>query len=347
MSIEIEAAVEAEAVELDNNKSAEPSQALAIIVPTAIVRPAAASAMLVPKLIGDAGENASLRFLDFFTAYSVSGCAFFAWLDAKNVAPLATVRTHSSRRIPTLTYSEWGMRFCFLCKTRTRARRISDRRSVTTLLPPRYRASSRSSSAATSSFCPLATTRSASSGSARFWKPKRSFVVSPSLTFRTDVHRVQMPAKKASGRLSSNANHTGGRETVRQTLVLSEAGKGDDAATYDAEPSPPVGRFDVADVGDARICLLACDGEGRRRHAPARHRELAHAIPSGADDRRGVVGEDARQHRQVAREVAHGAGEVADGLLAFGDAGEIAHGAQRLTVGWATQGAARVLSSRK
>ena len=40
MSIEIEAAVEAGAVDLDNNKPAEPSQALAIIVPTAIVRPA-------------------------------------------------------------------------------------------------------------------------------------------------------------------------------------------------------------------------------------------------------------------------------------------------------------------
>jgi hypothetical protein len=25
--------------------------------------------------------------------------------------------------------------------------------------------------------------------------------------------------------------------------------------------------FDVADVGDARICLLACDGERRREHA--------------------------------------------------------------------------------
>jgi hypothetical protein len=31
-------------------------------------------------------------------------------------------------------------------------------------------------------------------------------VVSPSLTFRTDVQLVQMPAKHASGRLSSRAN---------------------------------------------------------------------------------------------------------------------------------------------
>src|ERR1700685_4585265 len=43
-------------------------------------------------------------------------------------------------------------------------------------------------------------------------KAKRSFVVWPSLTLRTDVQRVQMPAKKASGRLSSRANQTGGRE---------------------------------------------------------------------------------------------------------------------------------------
>ena len=41
-------------------------------------------------------------------------------------------------------------------------------------------------------------------------KPNKSFVVSPSRTFRTDVQRVQMAAKQASGRLSSNANHAGG-----------------------------------------------------------------------------------------------------------------------------------------
>src|SRR4029078_10198373 len=33
-----------------------------------------------------------------------------------------------------------------------------------------------------------------------------SLVVSPSLTFRTDVQLVQMPAKQASGRVSSRAN---------------------------------------------------------------------------------------------------------------------------------------------
>jgi hypothetical protein len=90
MSIEIEDLVDAEA-----NGS---GQALAII------RPAAASAMLVPRLIADVGEHASLRFLDFFTAnirnpntraaYAVAVRAFFAWLGSKHVAPLAAVRTH-------------------------------------------------------------------------------------------------------------------------------------------------------------------------------------------------------------------------------------------------------------
>src|SRR5271163_2526036 len=104
MSIEIEGSVDTEAVGSDNDKPVGPGLALAIIVPTAIVRPPDASAMLVPKLIADAGEHASLRFLDFFTAnirnpntraaYAVAVRAFFAWLDAKRVAPLAAVRTH-------------------------------------------------------------------------------------------------------------------------------------------------------------------------------------------------------------------------------------------------------------
>src|SRR5580658_5233081 len=43
-------------------------------------------------------------------------------------------------------------------------------------------------------------------------KANRSFSVSPSLTLRTDLQRVQIPAKNASGRLSSSANQTGGCE---------------------------------------------------------------------------------------------------------------------------------------
>src|SRR6202166_5184707 len=104
MSIEIEESVEVDRQPAVGTRDDPTSQALAIILPTAIIRPAVASSMLVPKLIADAGEHASLRFLDFFTAnirnpntraaYAVAVRAFFAWLDAKNVAPLAAVRTH-------------------------------------------------------------------------------------------------------------------------------------------------------------------------------------------------------------------------------------------------------------
>src|SRR5271157_1671082 len=71
---------------------------------------------LVPKLIADAGESATLRFLDFFTAnirnpntraaYAVAVRAFFEWLDAKKGAQLAAVRTHHvSAYVETLTRS--------------------------------------------------------------------------------------------------------------------------------------------------------------------------------------------------------------------------------------------------
>ena len=80
------------------------SQAIVILEPTIIIEPPTASSMLIPKLIADAGEQAALRFLDFFTAnirnpntraaYAVAVRAFFAWLDAKQVAPLTAVRTH-------------------------------------------------------------------------------------------------------------------------------------------------------------------------------------------------------------------------------------------------------------
>src|SRR3954464_11696192 len=48
-------------------------------------------------------------------------------------------------------------------------------------------------------------------------KAKRSLVVSPSLTLRTEVQRVHRPAKNASGRLSSSANQTVGREPSGRT----------------------------------------------------------------------------------------------------------------------------------
>ena len=103
MGIKYEELAEAETVGSDNDKPAGSGHALAIIVPTTLLRPAAASALLVPKLIADAGENASLRFLDFFTAnirnpntrvaYAVAVRALFAWLDTRGVTALSAVRT--------------------------------------------------------------------------------------------------------------------------------------------------------------------------------------------------------------------------------------------------------------
>ena len=82
----------------------EPTRTLAIIEPQPMIGAARPAGPVVPRLIADAGEQASLRYLDFFTAnirnpntraaYAVAARAFFAWLDAKNVAPLAAVRTH-------------------------------------------------------------------------------------------------------------------------------------------------------------------------------------------------------------------------------------------------------------
>lgn len=85
-------------------ETGNPGAALAVIGPAAVARPEFDAAMFVPRLIAEAGEQASLRFLDFFTAnirnpntraaYAVAVRAFFAWLDEKQVAPLAAVRTH-------------------------------------------------------------------------------------------------------------------------------------------------------------------------------------------------------------------------------------------------------------
>jgi site-specific recombinase XerD len=72
------------------------SGALAIIEP--------ATGMPVPAMIAAAGERASLRFIDFFTAhirnantsaaYGVAVRAFFEWLQMNGVAELGAIRTH-------------------------------------------------------------------------------------------------------------------------------------------------------------------------------------------------------------------------------------------------------------
>ncbi len=58
-------------------------------------------------------------------------------------------------------------------------------------------------------------------------KANRSLVDSPSFTFRTDFHcGVQILAKKASDRVSSKANHTGGREPSGNTSFSEKLVKG-------------------------------------------------------------------------------------------------------------------------
>ena len=102
-------------------------------------------------------------------------------------------------------------------------------------------------------------------------------VVSPSLIFRTDVHRVHKPASGYCRTRTKPADRS-----RRQNLALGEAGKGeDDAATFDAEPSPPVGRFDVADVGTPGSVFLpamAKAGDGMPQRAIAISRTTSFAV---------------------------------------------------------------------
>ena len=88
------------------------------------------------------------------------------------------------------------------------------------------------------------------------------------------------------------------------------------APVLDAEPASPVRGFDIADVGDARIGLLALQCKDGRGHPPPGHGQLA---PVGliADHWRQVVGKDSGQGRHVARSVAHGARQLPDRLLAL------------------------------
>src|SRR5436190_10269307 len=74
---------------------------------------ASTSPLIVPAMIAELGENATLRFIDFFTAhirnpntraaYAVAVRSFFLWLEARRVAELRQVRTiHVSSYIEAL-----------------------------------------------------------------------------------------------------------------------------------------------------------------------------------------------------------------------------------------------------
>ncbi len=156
-------------------------------------------------------------------------------------------------------------------------------------------------------------------------KANGSHVTSPSATFRVHVQLVQMPAKKAIGRVLSRANHTGTlRPSARRVGSLNEV-KG----TTQREPGPsqssPVRAGSVADVGHALVHLFPLKREGWRRHAPSCPHQLTHAIGARADDRGRVVREGAGQRRHVAGVVPHGACEGADCVLVGRCGVEVAH----------------------
>jgi site-specific recombinase XerD len=80
----------------DPGAGPEISTSLTIIEP--------ATGLPVPAMIAAAGERASLRFIDFFTAhirnpntrgaYGVAVRSFFAWLELQDLAELSEIRTH-------------------------------------------------------------------------------------------------------------------------------------------------------------------------------------------------------------------------------------------------------------
>jgi hypothetical protein len=95
------------------NDTEEPGGGPASSAALAIIEPA--TGMPVPAMIAAAGERASLRFIDFFTAhicnpntraaYGVAVSGFFDWLERNGVGELGVIRTHHvSTYIETLTH---------------------------------------------------------------------------------------------------------------------------------------------------------------------------------------------------------------------------------------------------
>lgn len=84
------------------NDSEEPEGGPGSSTALALIEPA--TGLPVPVMIAAAGERASLRFIDFFTAhirnpntraaYGVAVRAFFDWLQMNGVAELGAIRTH-------------------------------------------------------------------------------------------------------------------------------------------------------------------------------------------------------------------------------------------------------------
>ena len=139
-------------------------------------------------------------------------------------------------------------------------------------------------------------------------------MVSPSFTFRTEVQRVQMPAKNASGALLVECEPHRRAAPVRQMLVLGKARERHHAAAFNPKPAAPMRGADVAHIGNAGIGIPALQRKKRRGHAPPRHGQLA-AVRLAAHDRSRVIRKDSGQRRQVARPIMQRARKLSDGLL--------------------------------
>src|SRR5215208_1493666 len=96
-------------------------------------------------------------------------------------------------------------------------------------------------------------------------KANRSASTSPSFILRTDFHPpTQIPAKNASGRSSSNANHTGGREPSGCGSGSLNDVKGTTHRFSGASQRRQCGDLVLRTLVDPRIGLLALQGEGWR-----------------------------------------------------------------------------------
>ena len=158
-------------------------------------------------------------------------------------------------------------------------------------------------------------------------KAKRSLVVSPSLTFLTDVQRVQIPAKKASGRLSSSANQTGGREPSGRTSFSENEVNG----TTQRLSTPSQRR----QCGEATLRTLVTPGSELRPFSAKAGDGMPQRASASSRTLRRVAHDRARNNREICRAAAAdcrsesriGVDEVADRLLALGQRVEVAHAA--------------------
>ena len=128
------------------------------------------------------------------------------------------------------------------------------------------------------------------------------------LVLRSPLNSVQMPAKASSARSSLSANHTTSFFFVPAFGSGADSAKllaGTKASVLRLEPSAPMRRRRVADVGDRRPA-----GARWWRHAPPHHAQLALGT-CGADDGSKVVREDAGQRRQVADVAVRGRAQMA------------------------------------